>query len=98
MGVTDRLRRLDERARVTAPSVPDDQWMSFQDAAVELGIAEYRLAGPLAAGNLRKASNAAGVEGVTRASVATEADWRRTASFFARVRRVVAVWVSFLLP
>src|SRR4051812_19021904 len=99
MGVTARLRHLDQRLTGSiAPEVPDDQWVSLQDAACSLGISSFGVAGALAVGNLIKATNSTGAEGVTRASLAAEADWRRTASRPVRVRRAVAVAISFLLP
>jgi len=81
-----------------APQVPDDQWVSLQEATAALGNSSNRLAGALAAGYLVKATNSAGAEGVTSASLAAEVEWRRTASTLARARRAVAVMISFLLP
>ena len=95
----DRLRRADDRLiRATAPLVADEQWVSYEDAARELGISRERLAvGPVAVGALRRATNSAGLIGVTLDSLHAEARWRQSASPLARLRRVFAVAWGWIL-
>ena len=84
--------------RATAPTVPDEHWVSQEDAARQLGISQERLAfGPVAVRALRRATNSGGVVGVTVDSLRAEALWRETAPTLARLRRVFAVGWAWIL-
>src|SRR5437868_2039776 len=100
MRVGERLRQSDARlGRAIARAVPDEDWVSDEDAADRLGLSLRRLRlGPLVAGPLRRATNSVGQRGVTRESLQAAAEWRRSASSADRVRRAAAVAVSWLVP
>lgn len=77
------------------PAVENQEWMSFDDAAHYLGLAERRVRAAVAAGAVVRASNCAGDVGVTRSSVERELEWRRSSTRKDRARRVAAVILSY---
>jgi hypothetical protein len=96
----ERLCRADTRLdRAVSPYVPDADWVSDEEAATALGISPVRVRfGPAVAGKLRRATNSSGQRGLTRDSLQAEVEWRRSASLGARVRRAIAVGLSWLVP
>jgi len=76
--------------------VPEDEWTSQDEAARELNISHFSLGLLLATGILHPAERNEGGRGVTRKSVETEVNWRRTATLRQRIVRKVRYIVHFI--
>jgi len=69
--------------------VPDEQWVSQQDAAKRLGVTLPKVGMLIANDHLDGAGNSSDDMGVTVDSLEAELVWRQSASVPARVRRIV---------
>jgi hypothetical protein len=79
-----------------ALSVPVEAWCSVDEAAVELGVSQSRVSWLVLNGYLQAATDPDDRAGLTRESVAAEANWRQTASVWRRFRRAMGYAIKFL--
>ncbi|MEU5825423.1 DNA-binding protein [Streptomyces sp. NPDC047803] len=87
----------DERSYSKLLRVPrvDDAWLSQPEAARQLGIALFRVGALIACGHLAPAENSAGSAGVTITSVQAEKTWRDSATYRAKVLRLLKDTIGF---
>ncbi|MYS34276.1 hypothetical protein K388_06514 [Streptomyces sp. KhCrAH-43] len=77
------------------PRVADDAWLSQPEAARQLGIALFRVGALIACGHFAPAENSAGSAGVTITSVQAEKTWRDSATYRAKVLRLLKDTIGF---
>ncbi|MFD5872011.1 DNA-binding protein [Streptomyces sp. NPDC060322] len=77
------------------PQVADDVWLSQPEAARHLGVALFRIGALIACGHLAPAENSAGRAGVMITSVQAEKTWRDSATYRAKVLRLLKDTVGF---
>ena len=80
---------MDHWHNAPTPATTLDQWASQPEAAARLEINLARIGLLIANGHLHPATSPTGEAGVTTTSLADELNWRRDATFVAKVIRAV---------
>ena len=80
---------MDNWSNAPTPASTPDQWASQPEAAAQLNVSLARIGLIIANGHLQPATSPTGEAGVTATSLASELQWRREATFLAKVLRTV---------
>ena len=88
------------RAAVAARGslLPAAEWVSIDEAADQLGVSPRKVRWLIGGNHLTRARNDADEAGVARESVAREAEWRRTASRWSKLKRGLEDTLDMISP
>ncbi|THA70681.1 DNA-binding protein [Streptomyces sp. A0958] len=78
------------------PTVAMEDWISQHEAARILGISVGRIGMLISTGHLAPAHSPTGEAGVTKISLREEADWRKSATIFGKMHRILKDSIKFL--